>query len=84
MKNNESKHQHQHCCQHPNIEHCPICDVAYCVDCGEEWKKNDYNTLTTTNPIYFPSTTTYPWIGGGTSVTIPPCSHTTSLFWAGQ
>jgi hypothetical protein len=32
-----SKHDH-HCCEH-EVKYCKVCDVAYCVKCGKEWKE---------------------------------------------
>ena len=28
---------HSHCCEH-EVKYCKVCDVAYCVKCGKEWK----------------------------------------------
>jgi hypothetical protein len=28
-------------CEHPNLIHCPDCDVVYCLICEKEWV-NEY------------------------------------------
>jgi len=36
-----SKHNHHHnCCRHKNLGYCEVCKVAYCKDCGKEWRDN--------------------------------------------
>jgi hypothetical protein len=35
-----SKHHHHDCCEHEDLAYCKVCKVAYCKDCGKEWRDN--------------------------------------------
>ena len=54
-------HKHDHCCKHRVIAYCEVCKVAYCKECGKEWR--DYPSYWTqpwsyTTPMITPFYTT--------------------------
>lgn len=73
-----SGHHHHRCdCAHQSVKYCKACLVAYCLDCGKEWRDSSTWTPTWTYSNAL-GQTTYPNSGTGT---YPPgtvlCQHDT-------
>lgn len=60
-----TKHNHEHCkytwdCKHEHIGFCPVCQVPYCLDCGEEWGKKQVEYVPNPFSPCVPCPTVYP------------------------